>query len=401
MQGACDSSALSFTETLSGTASIFKVVNTNFCMDISGGGLTNGIEVQLWTCIAGNTNQLFTPTNFADGSRSLASVTSGRCVDVTGASTASGALLQQWDCNGTAAQKFIKAVPSTVAPAPTPTPTPAPAPSGTFTLGMRPFTPSSSWNTTIPTTATYTNLNWPASTGFNYWVNWDQYSPSVYVGNSSDPLVQVSFPASWGWPASTIGIRIPIGVTGAAGTDGEILLLDGTTVHNCWQFVRTSNTTGTCQAYGRTDLITGSGWGSKFPNLGAGIVAAGSSQLAGLIVQAETNAGEINHALQIALNFSLQKPGFTGEAIAGDGNTASGIGIEGERYAIPRTTAMPAGLSPLGQKVFRAMQNYGVFNIDQAGATILRAQANAYDGNTIGALGTDVNKLIPLLKRVN
>lgn len=295
---------------------------------------------------------------------------------------------------------------STPTPAPTttstsPTPTPPPSSSSGFTLGQRPFAATSSWNTPIPSNATYTSLAWPASTGYNYWVNWDGYSPAIYVASSSDPVVQVSFPDSWGYPAQTIPIRLPSGVSGASGTDGELLAIDGTTIHNCWQLVRTSETTATCSAYARADAITSSGWGSSSPFLGAGIVATGSSQMAGLLVQAETDAGEIEHAIQIALDGALQKPGYSGEAISGDGSSASGIAQEGDRFAIAPGVSMPSGLSPLGQKVFRAMQNYGVFDIDVAGDTsTLRAQANAYDANTIDALRADVNKLIPMLNKV-
>ena len=264
-----------------------------------------------------------------------------------------------------------------------------------------PFSPASSWNTPVPSTATYTTLGWPAPTGYNYGVSWDGYSPAIYTGQSTDPLVQVSIPNSWGWPAQTLAIRMPTGATGAAGTDGELLAMDGTTVHNFWQFKRTSTTTATCSAYGRTDVVTGTGWGSKSPFLSAGIVAAGSSELAGLLVQAETDAGEIEHALAIALDFGLQKPGAVGEAISSDGSSSTGIAQEGERMAIPPSKPMPSGLSPLGQKVFRATQKYGVFSIDVAGGTSnFRAQANAYNETVIIALQSDVAKIIPLLQQV-
>jgi hypothetical protein len=268
--------------------------------------------------------------------------------------------------------------------------------------GNRPFAASSSWNALIPSNATYASLNWPAPTGYNYGVAWDSYSPAIFAGASVDPLVRVSVPASWGWPAQTVSVHLPAGATGANGTDGEILMIEGTTVHNCWQFKRTSTTTASCAAYGRTDIVTGSGWGSKSPFLGAGIVATGSSQLAGLLVQAETDAGEIEHALQITLDFPLQKPGAVGEAIASDGGSQTGIAQEGERLAIPTTTAMPSGLSPLGQKVFRCMQRYGVYDIDVSGGTSnLRAQANAYSASVIVALQADVDKLIPKLQKVH
>lgn len=265
----------------------------------------------------------------------------------------------------------------------------------------RPFAATSSWNTPVPANASYSKLGWPAPTGYNYWVNWDQYTAAIHISKPSDPLVQVKMPSSWGYPAQTLGIHVPAGVTGAKGTDGEILVIDGAMVHNMWQFKRESATAGSCTAYGVADTVNGSGWGTKNPFKGAGIVAAGASQLAGLLVQAETDAGEIEHALQIVLDAPLQKPGAVGEAINSDGKSPGGIGQEGERYAIPRGAAMPAGLSPLGQKVFRAFQKYGVFNIDVAyGVTTLRAQANAYDGATIDALRKDMSKLIPSLEKV-
>lgn len=274
-------------------------------------------------------------------------------------------------------------------PAPAPAPTPTPAPSG-FALGQRPFAANSSWNKPIGANASYADMNWPASTGYNYGVAWSSYSPSIIVSKNSDPLVNVTIPYTWGWPAQTMQLRIPAGVTGASGTDGEIVIIDGTTVHNFWQFTRNGGTA-SAPAYGRTDILTGSGWGSKSPFQAAGIVATGSSQLAGLLVQAETDAGEIQHALQITLDFPLQKPGFVGEAISGDGGSSSGIAVEGERFAIPKTTAMPSGLSPLGQKVFRAYQNFGVYNIDVSGGTSnLRAQANAYSQPVMEALRQDL-----------
>jgi len=221
------------------------------------------------------------------------------------------------------------------------------------------------------------------------------------VGRSSDPLVQIPLGASWGWPAQTIWVRLPAGVSGAPGSDGEILMIDGTTAHNCWQFVRTSDTSGRCTSYARTDVVNGSGWGTRSPFLGAGIVAAGSSQLAGLLVQAETDAGEVEHALHLAVDYMLQRSGTVGEAIHSDAYNDYGFTQEGDRLAIPSWVAMPEGLSPLGQKVFRALQKYGAFNVDVGGgATGLRAQANAYDWGTINALRNDVNKLIPLLQRV-
>src|SRR5262249_15978537 len=156
-----------------------------------------------------------------------------------------------------------------------------------FSLGTVPFSSTSSWNQTIGSGATYTRLNWPASTGYNYSVNWDQYSPAVYVASASDPIVQVTYPPGCGYPGGTVSLHIPQAATGAAGTDGEILIIDGDNVYNFWQFSRTSSTTATAQSFGQENIVTGDGWGSKSPFLSAGTTAVGGSEMGGLLVQAE------------------------------------------------------------------------------------------------------------------
>lgn len=275
----------------------------------------------------------------------------------------------------------------------------AAAPPGRFSPGERPFSAASSWNTPIAANARFARIDWPVGALFG--VAWSSYSPAIHVSSASDPLVSVEHPASWGRPAGTLAIRIPADADGAPGTDGELLVIDGNTVHNFWQFKRLSAERATAQSYAEADLLAGSGWGRRSPFLGAGIVAAGASQLAGLLVQAETDQGEIAHALQIAVDAAYAKPGRIGEAIAGDGRNPEGLLQEGQRLAIPAAIAMPAGLSPLGQKVFRAYQRYGAFVIDIAGGvTNLRAQANAYDEATIAALQRDLARISPLLQRV-
>ncbi|WP_458756129.1 hypothetical protein ACSVBT_10875 [Afipia sp. TerB] len=268
-----------------------------------------------------------------------------------------------------------------------------------FTLGQRPFAADSSWNTPIAANAVYQKIGWPAAARFS--VAWSSYSPAIYVASDSDPVVSIEYPAGWGYPGGILNTRMPPNADGAPGTDGELLVIDGDTVHNFWQFKRLGPTEATARSYGSTNVVTGSGWGRASPFLGAGIVATGSSQLAGLLVQAETDLGEIRHALQIVIEMSLAKPGRTGDAISGDGKNPDGLVQEGQRLAIPATAPMPLGLSPLGQQVFRAYQKYGAFVVDVAGGvTNLRAQANAYDRATIIALQRDVVRITPMLQRV-
>lgn len=269
-------------------------------------------------------------------------------------------------------------------------------------LETPPFTASSSWNTQVSSDATFTKLNWPASTGYNYSVAWDSYSPSVYVASSSDPLVQVTYPPGWGYPGGTVSVHMPAAANGAAGTDGELIVIDGDVAYNFWQFNRTSTTTASAASFGAENIVTGDGWGSKSPFLSAGITAVGASQLGGLLVKDETNDGSIDHALQLVVDSKLVQSGAIGQAISSDGSSASGIVKEGQLLAIPPGTPMPAGLSKLGQEVFTALQKYGAYVVDVAGGTTtIRAQANAFDDATITALWHDMGNITPLLQGVS
>ena len=128
-------------------------------------------------------------------------------------------------------------------------------------LSTSPFSASSSWNTQIPANSDFTKLNWPGSTGYNYSVTWDSYSPAVYVASASDPVVQVSHPAGWGYPAGTVSVHMPTAADGAAGTDGELVVIDGDVAYNFWQFNRTSTTTASASSYGAENVVTGDGSG--------------------------------------------------------------------------------------------------------------------------------------------
>ena len=91
--------------------------------------------------------------------------------------------------------------------------------------------------------------------------------------------------------------------------------------------------------------------------------ATGSGLLAGLLYSNELKTG-INHAVALTLGRGLSGTGFTGEAIASDGE--GGPIPEGARLAIPRTVAAPSSLSVQGKSLWVALQEYGGFVIDKA-----------------------------------
>ena len=133
------------------------------------------------------------------------------------------------------------------------------------------------------------------------------------------------------------------------------------------------------------------------PGTGIGWVrATGVSLLGGLIRESEMTS--IPHALAIALPEALLAPGFVWPAISGDAH-GSGFVPEGSLLAIPRGTAKPGGLSPLGSAIFDALTNYGAYVVDKAGASVLVVEPTA-DAGAVNAARGDVGAIMPLVRRV-
>lgn len=309
--------------------------------------------------------------------------------------------------NGTDSDIGSKAFSVTVAAAPPTTTTTQPPGSAT-----RFYSASSSWNTKIPTNATYTSV--PGLNTGGGWANFDQYSSPIVIAKASDPVVTINAPASWGWPAQTLSLHIPAGQTSSAGTDGNIVVVDGNTAYDFWQFDRPTTNSATVSAWAKSDIVNGSGWGNKNTGQAAGIHATGSALLAGIIYGNELKTG-INHALGLAVGKALPGSPPVGEAINSDGcNPPNGENCtvpEGARLAIPRSVPMPAGLSPQGKILWTAMQEYGGFNVDAAWgdphAVFWSADPLTVDDNDVIALlnpswtAADLQAIVSNLKRVS
>ncbi|KAJ7654915.1 ricin B lectin domain-containing protein [Mycena rosella] len=74
---------------LSGTISTFG----NKCIDVPNGSTANGVKLQIWTCAAGNTNQMFTIH-----SQQVEWKGTGKCLDLTNGNSTIGNPIQLWDC---------------------------------------------------------------------------------------------------------------------------------------------------------------------------------------------------------------------------------------------------------------------------------------------------------------
>ncbi|KAJ7735979.1 ricin B lectin domain-containing protein, partial [Mycena metata] len=63
------------------------------CLDVPNGSTANGVKLQIWTCAAGNTNQLFQNTN-----NKIIWSGQNKCLDLTNGNSTSGNQIQLWDC---------------------------------------------------------------------------------------------------------------------------------------------------------------------------------------------------------------------------------------------------------------------------------------------------------------
>lgn len=116
------------------------------------------------------------------------------------------------------------------------------------------------------------------------------------------------------------------------------------------------------------NVVTGAGGGTLSNN--DGVRAANFSWRAGLITLADLDAGVIDHALVVALDGTrlASSNSYVAPATAGE-TTGNGTIPMGTRFGIPPGVAQPAGMSPVGVIMFKAMQKYGAFVGDYTGGT--------------------------------
>ncbi|KAJ7292525.1 ricin B lectin domain-containing protein [Mycena rebaudengoi] len=65
----------------------------NKCLDVPSGSTQNGVQLQIWTCAAGNPNQVF-----QDHRGQIEWKGTGKCLDLTGGNSTPGNPIQLWDC---------------------------------------------------------------------------------------------------------------------------------------------------------------------------------------------------------------------------------------------------------------------------------------------------------------
>lgn len=260
----------------------------------------------------------------------------------------------------------------------------------------RPYTSDSPWNTRIRTD---TELN-PKSSEYiqaiadnnkDLTIDPDQYTIPVYLFNDSTPRVTVKLSGYFsrytddftrvgaGFAPTIKDIPMPPEAVAGAGTDGQITLWNPASgeEYSFFQFGRdtTGNYTATNGWVARTNVEAQ----GRFAN-GLSGRGAGTPYLAGLIRPWEMAQGRIEHALSFA--YSSPSPKFVYPASKSDGRGDIEIDVpEGSRIQLdPKYSEADFkawGLNNEAIIIAKALQEYGMYVIDNSGSSKVYAEYNS------------------------
>ena len=261
-----------------------------------------------------------------------------------------------------------------------------------------PFDVSSPWNTPLGSGAQFDSSTSAATRALldprvDTWVNAEQYSHPIVQATNDDPVVRVRVRGE-----REISLRVPRGAQPAAGSDAHLHVVapDGRWLDEMW-LVDTTNEVWTAGHHVRTDL--------HGPGVGAGGVRAyGGSAIGGLIRSWEIEAGTIRHVLALAIDDTQLRSKPRWPATAEDSNAESSYSGPipmGSLVAIPPDVDTSAlQLNPSGRALAAALQNFGAYVVDRAGAFTLFAEPSLAGSTTLDHLRSEFRRLRPLLRIV-
>lgn len=263
-----------------------------------------------------------------------------------------------------------------------------------------PFAGGSPWNTPLGSDAELESgdavrtdqLRWdwiPAT------INAGQYSHPVYRATDGDPTVMIVDDGRGGLVST---FKMPSDARPAEGEDRHLLVIDpsGNWVDEMWNVHGSVGDGFTVGYHARIDL-TGSG-------VDDGVRAYGGSAMGGLIRQWELERGEIRHVLALGLTDGQLTSGPVWPANREDGNgvnTYGGAIPMGTLVAIPPDVDLSSlDLSPAGLTVATALQQFGAYVVDRAGAMVLYADPGLEDTQLLAEARNDLDQLRSVLSVV-
>jgi hypothetical protein len=210
-----------------------------------------------------------------------------------------------------------------------------------------------------------------------YWVSATQSDSSVSVSSGCNNFI----------PSTGSEVPIPLYVSLNGSSDNPLIIYQPSS-ESAWEFWQaTRNSDGTWSACwgGKLDLASSNG---VFP-APYGLSTTGIAYLATTITNADIASGSIDHAIAVQLTacYDHVYPADR-EDCSSHPDNSPGQPPEGQWFRFPANLAMPSGLTPYAQMVFRAVQTYGMVVTDYAGAVMLVSE-QASDWTAEGNSGTN------------
>jgi hypothetical protein len=210
-----------------------------------------------------------------------------------------------------------------------------------------------------------------------YWVSATQSDSVVTVSSGCNSFT------------SDTGTELPIpSYASLSSTSDSPLVIyqpSSSTEWELWQATRNSNGTYSACWGGKLAMATTDG---VFPSP-YGLSASGIGYLPTTITEDDVASGSIDHAIAVQLPgcYNFVYPADRQDCPSHPNNVA-GQPAEGQWFRFSASAAMPSGLTPFGQMVFKAIQTYGMVVTDYAGAVMLEAEQSS-DWAAEGNSGTD------------
>lgn len=233
---------------------------------------------------------------------------------------------------------------------------------------------------------------------------------NVYKSTSSDPYLKVTNagPLQYNLPVS---LRVPAGAHNQATTDLMIVIHDTTTsIAHEFYYWRWNN--GNPTAWGHAQWNIGGAGHSGPGGARTGTSASGVAGMFGLLRGHEVNAAgyKIQHALQMALDgqgkcgMMLKKqavwPAVSTDGFCKSGGYCTGAIPYGALLALPPSVNVDSlGLSEPGKRLAKALQDYGVYVVDNSQCPTMRGD-QFISASVKQALTNDMRKVYPRLRMV-
>lgn len=258
-----------------------------------------------------------------------------------------------------------------------------------------PVSPKSFWRTSVRNAPLAVNSartvaiiakdakdNWGGTAGFNT----HHYNMPIYVAAPGQRKVRVEFNDCQrkGYLPNNLftgfkqflDVPVPPHAVPAVGTDGAMTIYDpgSDKVWEFWQMRRAPLGGWSACWGGRIDNVSTSQGIFAKPY---GSTATGLMLGAGVVTAADIRRGRIEHVMPLAVITAARWDRYSWPANRSDGNSNHPDAVmEGQRLRLdPSLDVASLGLSPVGQMIARAAQEYGFVVVDKGGAVAVIAES--------------------------